>query len=205
MLKVMIKMMNNRKKNVDKSAAENATPEREKIVDAPLPESRDSTENTGAKEPKLQTGAILKNARESQKLSLEIVHEATKIPLDALRAIEEGYTIRMLSPFYYSGFVKMYANYLNVDAAQVIEDYKPEELPEYIEQEIEDWEMPKWITNFLTRQRKQQMVIGAGILLALFLSIKMIGFLASREPKPASKKEAVKIEAVKKEIKKGIC
>jgi len=64
--------------------------------------------------------------------------------------------------------------------------------------------MPKWITNLFTRQRKQQMVIGAGILLALFLLIKIIGFVASREPKPVVKKKVVKIEAVKKEIKKVV-
>jgi len=195
-------MMNNRTKNIDKSTVKDGSPESEAIINAPLPKSADSAENTEVKEPKLQTGAILKTARESQGLSLEIVHEATKIPLDALRAIEEGYTIRMLSPFYYTGFVKMYAQYLNIDAARVIADYKQEELPEHLEQVIEDFQMPKWITNFFTRQRKQQMVIGVGILLALFLLIKIIGFLVFREPKPDNKKEAVKIEAVKKEIKK---
>jgi len=117
-------MMNNRTKNIDKSTVKDDLPKSEEIIDASLPETADSTENTEAKEPKLQTSAILKNARESQGLSLEIVHEATKIPLDALRAIEEGYTIRMLSPFYYNGFVKMYAQYLNIDVAQVIADYK---------------------------------------------------------------------------------
>jgi len=200
-------MMNNHTNNIDKSAVEDDSPNSEEIIDKLLPESSDSIKNTEAKEPKQQTGVILKNARESQGLSLEIVHEATKIPLDALRAIEEGYTIRMLSPFYYSGFVKMYADYLNIDTAQVITDYKREELPEHIEQEVEEFEIPKWIAIFFTRERKQQIVIGTGILLALFLAIKFIGFLASREPKPAVqkeivKKETVKIEAVKKETKK---
>jgi len=204
MLKVMIKVMNNRTKNIDKATVKDDSPESEEIIDAPLPESADSTENTEAKESKQSPGAILKNARESQGISLEIVHEATKIPLDALRAIEEGYTVRMLSPFYYSGFVKMYANYLNIDAAQVIADYKQEELPEHIEHEIEDYGMPKWITNFFTRQRKQQIVICAGILLLLFLLIKIIGFLVFREPKPVVKKEVIKIEAVKKEITKVV-
>ena len=63
---------------------EEDTPE---IEPTPTPESSDSAE---AKEPIERAGAILKKARESQGLSLEIVHEATKIPMDALRAIEEG-------------------------------------------------------------------------------------------------------------------
>jgi len=189
---------------MDKPAVKNGSPQSEETVNAQLAESGHSAESSETKKPSPQTGAILKSARESQGLTLEIVHEATKIPLDALRAIEEGYTIRMLSPFYYSGFVKMYANYLNIDATEVIADYKPEELPEHIEQKVEEFEMPKWITNFFTRERKQQMVIGAGILLALFLLIKFVGFLGSREPKPPVKKEVVKAETVKKEIKKVV-
>jgi len=194
--------MNNRTKHINKPMIEDDSPESEEIVDTSMPESADSTEVAKAKEPTKKAGTILKSARESQGLSLEIVHESTKIPMDALRAIEEGYTIRMLSPFYYRGFVKMYACYLNVDAAEVIEDYRQEELPEHIEQDMEEFQIPKWITEIFTRQRKQQMVIAAGILLALFLFFKFIGFLTSKEPKQAVKKEVVKIEAVKKEIKK---
>jgi len=197
-------MMNNRTKNIDKSTAKDDLSQSEEIIDASLPESTDSNEGTEAKEPKQQTGVILKKAREDQGLSLEIVHEATKIPMDALRAIEEGYTIRMLSPFYYSGFVKMYAHYLNIDVARVIEDYKQEELPEHIEQEIDELKVPKWITEIFTRQRKQQMVIAVGILIALFLFFKLVVFLITKEPTRVVKKQTVKIEAVKKEIKNVI-
>ena len=56
--------------------------------------------------------SILKSTREAKGLTLEIVHEATKIPMDALRAIEEGYSVRILSPFYYRGFIKIYAEFL---------------------------------------------------------------------------------------------
>ena len=49
--------------------------------------------------------SILKSTRMARGLTLEIVHEATKIPMDALRAIEEGYSVRILSPFYYRGFI----------------------------------------------------------------------------------------------------
>ena len=47
-----------------------------------------------------EKGSLLKKVREAKGISLEVVHEHTKIPLDALRALEEGYTIRTLSPFY---------------------------------------------------------------------------------------------------------
>jgi len=51
-------------------------------------------------------GLILKQARESKGIPLQTVHEVTKIPLDALKAIEEGYKIRTLSDFYYSHILK---------------------------------------------------------------------------------------------------
>jgi len=201
--------MSDRTKNIEKPSAENTSLKSEGAGDSSLLESVDGANNAEVKETKKSPGKILKKARENQGLSLEIVHEATKIPMDALRAIEENYTIRMLSPFYYSGFVKMYANYLNIDACEVIDDYRQEELPEHIKQDIEEFQIPKWIANIFTRRRKQQAVIAAGIFLALFVVFKLIGFLTSREPKPAVtkevvQKEAVKIEAVKKKIPKII-
>src|SRR5437868_1229024 len=67
--------------------------------------------------------SILKNTRESKGLTLEIVHEATKIPMDALRAIEEGYTSRILSPFYYRGFIKIYSEFLGLNVAEIYKQY----------------------------------------------------------------------------------
>ena len=54
-------------------------------------------------------GKLLKKAREERGLSIDAIHEGTKIPLDVLRAIEEGYTVRTLTPFYLKGFYKIYA------------------------------------------------------------------------------------------------
>ncbi len=67
--------------------------------------------------------SLLKEARQAKGLTLDIVHEATKIPLDALKAIEEGYSVRMLTPFYFKGFIKIYAEFLGLDVAQVFEHY----------------------------------------------------------------------------------
>src|SRR5450755_3364014 len=67
--------------------------------------------------------SILKNTREAKGLTIEIVHEATKIPMDALRAIEEGYSVRILSPFYYRGFIKIYAEFLGLDVAEMYKQY----------------------------------------------------------------------------------
>src|SRR5271165_5720806 len=66
---------------------------------------------------------ILKDTREGKGLTLEIVHEATKIPMDVLRAIEEGYSVRILSPFYYRGFIKIYSEFLGLDVGEMYKQY----------------------------------------------------------------------------------
>lgn len=67
--------------------------------------------------------SVLKSTREAKGLTLEIVHEATKIPMDALRAIEEGYSVRILSPFYYRGFIKIYAEFLGLNVQETYKEY----------------------------------------------------------------------------------
>ncbi len=66
---------------------------------------------------------VLKDARLAKGLTLDLVHEATKIPLDALKAIEEGYSVRMLTPFYFKGFIKIYAEFLGLDVKEVFVHY----------------------------------------------------------------------------------
>lgn len=67
-------------------------------------------------------GRLLKQARLAQSVSLESVHEATKIPMDALKAIEEGYKVRILSPFYLRGFMKIYARHLGLNEKEILAD-----------------------------------------------------------------------------------
>ena len=131
-------------------------------------------------------GVILKRERERQGISLEAVHEATKIPLDVLRGIEEGYTVRTLTSFYYNGFLKIYARHLGIDIREVVEDYKKEVLPKTTKQDVEDSEIEKWIStqlsNFFTRERQRQIVIVLISVLALFLLVKIVSSFSHRKP-----------------------
>lgn len=90
----------------------------------------------------------LKDVREAKGLTLEIVHEATKIPMDALKAIEQGYSVRILTPFYFRGFVKIYAEFLGLDVQEVFKAYNLEKKPtpviqSSLEQEEERKSKPK--------------------------------------------------------------
>jgi cytoskeletal protein RodZ len=129
---------------------------------------------------------------------LEAVHEATKIPMDALRAIEEGYTVRTLSSFYLKGFLKIYAQHLDVDPREIIDDYKQEVLPQHIKQEVEVFDIQQWLSQYLTRERKQQFIIVFGIIIALFVMFKIIAFIGHRASLRSVKQQAVGTKLIQK-------
>lgn len=159
--------------------------------------------------------AILRQTREAQGITLEIVHEATKIPMDALRAIEEGYNVRILSPFYYRAFIKKYAQYLGIPAEGILDGLEEEKkeskapLRRVLAPPVEETharkdvhgpslgqaksfssaDLKQKISLWLTRRRQQQIVGAIGIFLAFFVFIKVFGFVMNlfvpRGPKPA--------------------
>jgi cytoskeletal protein RodZ len=121
-------------------------------------------------------GQFLKEIRTEKGLSLESVHEVTKIPLDVLQAIEEGYMVRTLSPFYLKGFMKMYAKYLGADINQVVIPEAKEPQPEPIRASLplknryeteENWE------NLLSPEVWQAVVKIGLALFVLFLLFRI--------------------------------
>ena len=150
-------------------------------------------------------GQILKKARESKGISLETVHESTKIPKDVLRAIEEGYTVRNLSSFYIRGFLKLYAQYLDLDIKQVIEDYRRETLPEHIplsiSRERQSMLLQEKLSKVLSKRNKQQFVLVVGYLLAAFVLFKVMGFLIHKVFAKEGKMPV--IQSVKEQDKKN--
>jgi len=160
-----------------------------------MTEQQQSVQKSKAEETQKNSpnkGLLLKSVREEKGISLETVHEATKVPLDVLRAIEEGYTVRTLSEFYYRSFVKIYANYLDIDVTKVIDNYKKEELPKHIEDEpVSDFDVKEWVSKVLTPERKKQLAMGAGIIAVLFLLFTVISFFVSRKSVKSSKREVV--------------
>jgi cytoskeletal protein RodZ len=143
-------------------------------------------------------GEIFKEAREAQGLPLATVHESTKIPMDVLKAIEEGYTIRTLSPFYIRGFMKMYAQYLGVDINQVLE---PSPVPEKASERVKE-ERPVSLPpepfirldfqKYLTRENQQLLLKGLVGLLSVFLILRIVGCVRDhRQKKMAASSAAV--------------
>jgi len=153
--------------------------------------------------------SILKSTRESKGLTLEIVHEATKIPMDSLKAIEEGYSSRILSPFYYRGFIKIYSEFLGLDVKQMYMEYgldqpaaktvpvatapvkssRKEVVPNlFLEQSQE------WIASIFKPETLKLLARMIGFLILFFVLFRVAGCVVSHLGKkaPAAKKQAVR-------------
>ncbi|MFH1360318.1 MAG: helix-turn-helix domain-containing protein [Candidatus Omnitrophota bacterium] len=141
----------------------------------------------------INKGEFLKKTRETKGISLQTVHEATKIPLDALKSIEEGYTIRTLSSFYIKGFMKLYAKYLGVDISQVIEDYHTEKLPEHIADNKEENIQFK-VAVILSNSKVQTVIRLFVIFIFVFALSRAAGCLIQRIRRGSQKTAAVSVK-----------
>ncbi len=146
-------------------------------------------------EEKLTGGALLKSVRTEKGISLETVHDATKIPMDALRAIEEGYTVRTLTPFYMKGFLKIYAQYLDVEVSEVVEDYRSEKLPPYIKKDVHEFDIVEIVNKKIDKTTKQKIFIVCAYILCFFLIFKVITFFTHGKEKEPQEPTAVQTQS----------
>ena len=68
-------------------------------------------------------GETLRVARHAKKVALEDVSRATKIKLDTLEKLEADEFTSLASPMYTKGFLKIYAEYLGLDSAEIVAAY----------------------------------------------------------------------------------
>ncbi len=134
----------------------------------------------------VDVGQILKSEREKRSLTLEVIHEATKIPMDSLRAIEEGYKIRTLTTFYYKSFVKIYAQYLGMDAKALLEllprsTEKPafKKKPEAVRAVMPKIPAVKELNLFAGPVVKPAKVKKAAVIVAMVIGVTLAGWLVT--------------------------
>lgn len=68
-------------------------------------------------------GNIFKKCRESKNLSLREIETSTSIRASYLTAIEEGKINKLISPIYAQGFIKKYAEFLELDGESLLSEY----------------------------------------------------------------------------------
>lgn len=71
----------------------------------------------------VECGAQLKALREQKGLSLRDIEKGTSIRLSYLKAIEEGQIEDAITPIYVHGFVRQYAQFLQMDMEQLASQY----------------------------------------------------------------------------------
>lgn len=160
-------------------------------------------------------GILLKEARERQGMTIEMVHEVTKIPMDSLKAIEEGYKVRTLSPFYYKSFVKIYAQLVGLDPYELlakisstpsVSEHLVKKETSQQQKEMEHHQEQKLLNianSFSSKYRDKilkisVLVLGAGFLLSAIIwgGVKIVRYFSSR---PAVVKETDKApQSIKK-------
>ncbi|MBS0622587.1 MAG: helix-turn-helix domain-containing protein [Verrucomicrobia bacterium] len=67
-------------------------------------------------------GELFRRRRSELNLSLKEVENATSIRMSYLQGIEEGRVGTMISPVYAKGFVKQYAQFLNLDGETLVQE-----------------------------------------------------------------------------------
>lgn len=165
--------------------------------------------------PKKTAGELLKETRESKGVSLRTVHEITKIPMDVLKAIEEGYSVRTMSPFYLKGFIKMYAEYLEIDPAKVLEKparvlqkaVKPSKpkITQIQEKTYKAFDDDFEFHHLISKERQRQIIKIIGALIVLFIVVKMIGcFIPSKGGEKADVLMTVPVESPEEIAEKKI-
>jgi cytoskeletal protein RodZ len=156
--------------------------------------------------PEQMPSSLLKDAREAKGLTLDIVHEATKIPMDALKAIEQGYSVKMLTPFYYRGFVKIYAEFLGVDPTEAIKAYNAEKAAPVVAAPIVRKKVPnrpqppnvageqfqEFVGSVWSAKNRKMLLRLVGFIVVVFVLFKFVGCVATslkNRPKAAAVKQ----------------
>lgn len=80
-------------------------------------------------------GEILRSEREKKGLSIKDIEKATSIRVLYLEAIEQDNYSVIPGEVYLKGFIRNYANYLNLDAQSVMELYRQSKVPSTTEEE----------------------------------------------------------------------
>jgi cytoskeletal protein RodZ len=91
------------------------------------PQSRLAIQNDNPYKTAMPTvSEQLRQARETQALTVEQVAEATKIKSDHVRALDDGNFEAFTAPVYIKGFVRSYSNLLKLDTASILASLEQE-------------------------------------------------------------------------------
>ncbi|MCL2485567.1 MAG: DUF4115 domain-containing protein [Endomicrobia bacterium] len=150
-----------------------------------------------------EIGKLLKEKRESEGLTLEQAHQATRVQIKHLEALEEGDEKVFSAEVYYKSFLKSYAKYLGLDPAELISGYDARKASKEQAAEKEEGIIRKTRSAVRTVSYKKAIVtiLIAACLLAAFLYLnKNISNIVSEDASAVEHKHQV----VKNEVQNNI-
>ncbi len=112
-----------------------------------------------------QVGTVLKQARETYQLTIEEVSETIRVRRIYLQAIEDGRYDLLPGIAYAVGFVRIYSDYLGLDTARLVDQFKAESGGQQYE---DDFDFPEMV-------EKSNLPKGIVIALGVFMAILAIG------------------------------
>lgn len=133
----------------------------------------------------ITVGDMLRQARESKKLTLEDVSAAIHIRTAQLRAIEEGNLSALPGMTYAVGFIRNYASYLGLSANELVHKFKSEHVAEQAQTTLA---MPEPIAE---SRMPDPVMVGIGAFLAVLLLIVWSVYSGVEEEKTDVIAEAV--------------
>ena len=90
-------------------------------LDGEIPQNK--PDELGVTNSMATLGQILKEAREKKNVTASQAAAATRMKIQTVEALERDDFSRMAAPMYAKGFIKLYAEYLGLDAAPLIREY----------------------------------------------------------------------------------
>jgi cytoskeletal protein RodZ len=95
-----------------------------------MAEEIETKHNPKDQEPALSLGQYLQRERQKKQLSIKDIAQATKIPAEALKALEEGNKKQLPVTIFTKGFVKIYGQHLGLNQNDVLDRFHEEWLPD---------------------------------------------------------------------------
>jgi cytoskeletal protein RodZ len=123
-----------------------------------------------------EIGNSLREARTRKGLSIRDAEEATKIRTKYLQALEEDDFDAIPGPAYVIGFLRTYAQYLELDSAALIGEYKSQFQPRFLEGHTLPKNRPSGRPGRMTSRRRPNYVVVGVVALIIILVLAWIGW-----------------------------
>lgn len=147
-------------------------------------------QNSNETPPSPVVGEIAKALTERRKLrglTLDQVHQAIKIRVSYLKALEQGQWDELPGEVYIRGFIKRYAQYLGLDADKLLAPYVEEDLRLGERSEPQNAAEPKTMDQYK--------LVGIWIGIAVFIGIGLMKLATIRKPADPPSAPAVSLSS----------